>query len=112
MALSRCSSNTDDNSDVSDTSVARDLRRNIGRVVTIFTTSGGCSGSGFTGLVSAVNNNSCRLITELSSAPRNPFGVRSGANNVFSGSRCRESRFGTACVIPLDRICAVVSNDI
>lgn len=41
----------------------------IGETVTIFTTSGGESGSGFTGVLLSVNNNFVRLITQIGIAP-------------------------------------------
>ncbi len=46
-----------------------DLARHIGQTVTIFTTSGGESGRGFTGVLASVNNRFVRLITELGPAP-------------------------------------------
>ena len=41
------------------------LKRYIGETVTIFTTSGGQSGQGFTGVVLAVNDCFVRLITRI-----------------------------------------------
>lgn len=48
---------------------AADLARHIGQTVTIFTTSGGQSGSGFTGVLVSVNPCFVRLITQIGSAP-------------------------------------------
>ncbi|MBL4934554.1 hypothetical protein JK636_02140 [Clostridium sp. YIM B02515] len=48
---------------------ANDLARHIGQTVTIFTTSGGESGRGFTGVLASVNDRFVRLITQLGSAP-------------------------------------------
>lgn len=45
------------------------LARHIGQTVTIFTTSGGQSGRGFTGLLASVNNRFVRLIVQIGSAP-------------------------------------------
>ena len=45
------------------------LCRYIGQTVTIFTTSGGMSGCGFTGVLAAVNENSVKLITNFGAAP-------------------------------------------
>ena len=42
------------------------LARYIGQTVTIFTTSGGESGRGFTGVVASVNRNVVKLINEIS----------------------------------------------
>lgn len=49
--------------------IARNLARHIGQTVTIFTTSGGQSGRGFTGILASVNNEFVRLIIQLGSAP-------------------------------------------
>jgi len=46
-----------------------DLERHIGQTVTIFTTSGGQSGRGFTGVLVFVNPCFVRLITQIGSAP-------------------------------------------
>jgi hypothetical protein len=46
-----------------------DLARHIGQTVTIFTTSGGESGEGFTGILASVNNRFVRLILQIGSAP-------------------------------------------
>lgn len=48
---------------------AADLARHIGQTVTIFTTSGGQSGRGFTGVLVSVNPCFVRLITQIGSAP-------------------------------------------
>jgi hypothetical protein len=50
-------------------SLVGDLARHIGQTVTIFTTSGGQSGRGFTGVLASVNDRFVRLIVELGSAP-------------------------------------------
>lgn len=49
--------------------IAGDLARHIGQTVTIFTTSGGESGEGFTGVLVSVNRCFVRLITAIGSAP-------------------------------------------
>lgn len=45
------------------------LANYIGETVTIFTTSGGESGEGFTGVLLSVNNSFVRLITQIGTAP-------------------------------------------
>jgi hypothetical protein len=55
------------------TSFFRELQQFIGRTVTIFTTSGGASGFGFTGVLISVNMNFARLITDPGTAPTNPL---------------------------------------
>ena len=51
------------------------LCRHIGQTVTIFTTSGGLSGAGFTGTLAGVGNDGVvRLITAIGAPPSCPVG--------------------------------------
>jgi hypothetical protein len=50
------------------------LLRHIGQSVTIFTTSGGLSGSGFTGTLVSIGNGTVRLITDIGGPPACPVG--------------------------------------
>jgi len=54
------------------------LRRYIGRTVTIFTTSGGLSGAGFTGVLAAVCDGTVKLITCIGAPPCCPIGSACG----------------------------------
>ncbi len=54
-------------------SLARHLCDFIGQTVTIFTTSGGASGCGFTGVILTVNCNFVRLVTQQGTPPSNPL---------------------------------------
>ncbi|WP_105616239.1 hypothetical protein [Vallitalea okinawensis] len=54
------------------------LRRFIGQTVTIFTESGGLSGSGFTGVLVSVDDCFVRLITRVGGAPSCPVGSDCG----------------------------------
>jgi hypothetical protein len=67
------------------------LNRYIGRTVTIFTTSGGLSGSGFTGVLAFVGPTTVKLITDIGAAPSCPIG--SSCNNYGFGGfgGCGES---------------------
>ncbi|MCX7615130.1 MAG: hypothetical protein N2Z65_05190 [Clostridiales bacterium] len=59
------------------------IERNIGRIVIVFTESGGASGSGFTGLLAGCDRDCIKLVTTLPAPPPHPFpGCRcgSGAN--------------------------------
>lgn len=105
-----------------------DLGEHIGETVTIFTTSGGASGSGFTGVVLFVNNNFVRLTTRIGPAPgcalgnecRRDFDDRRNGRGRggfcgFCGGRGNEefvNTVGSNVDIPLDRIAAVVFNTI
>lgn len=54
-------------------SFANHLANFIGQTVTVFTTSGGNSGSGFTGILMSVNNEYIRLLNKIGSAPSYPI---------------------------------------
>lgn len=86
----------------------------IGETVTIFTTSGGDSGSGFTGVILSVNQCFVRLVTHIGPAPGcalgnaccGPMGGYGGGYGTAGAIRT----VGSVTDIPLDRIVAVVSN--
>lgn len=80
----------------------------IGETVTIFTTSGGDSGSGFTGVVLAVNPCFVRLVTHIGPAPGCVLGNACDGVGGYGGGNLRT--VGSVTEIPLDRIAAVVSN--
>lgn len=61
------------------------LAEYIGETVTIFTTSGGQSGSGFTGVVLSVNNVFVRLITRIGPPPGCSLGNACTGFNVGYG---------------------------
>lgn len=89
------------------------LCNNIGRVVTIFTASGGVSGSGFTGLLVWANSNSVKIITNLPSAPPNPLGDCGCNNGLFWNSNyCNGSQFGSCVIIPTCQIVSFVFSEI
>jgi len=116
----------------SNDSLVRHLYRFIGEPVTIFTTSGGASGCGFTGILLAVNNRFVRLLTSMGSAPASPvpnnlcngtgngclpgfnsFGISDTvsliSHNPTNGSG---SKLGSICDIPIDRIAAFCHNNV
>ncbi|MCL2407882.1 MAG: hypothetical protein FWC95_08135 [Defluviitaleaceae bacterium] len=57
------------------------LRRYIGRTVTIFTTSGGLSGAGFTGVLASVCDGTVKLITCIGAPPCCAVGSACGTPN-------------------------------
>ncbi|MBL4935979.1 hypothetical protein JK636_09420 [Clostridium sp. YIM B02515] len=103
-------------------SIVSDLARHIGQTVTIFTTSGGESGRGFTGVLATVNCNFVRLITQIGPAPgcalgsccdreRRPFGVEGEQLGGEGRINCSGNRgLGSIVDIPVDRIAAFVHN--
>ncbi len=87
------------------------LFRFIGSTVTVFTTSGGASGNGFTGVLLSVNSNFIRLVTDFGMAPTNPIDddmdTLSGCSRGRSDS-CRS--VGSVVDIPIARIAAFCHN--
>ncbi|MGY0373660.1 hypothetical protein [Clostridium sp. JNZ J1-5] len=99
------------------------LARHIGQTVTIFTTSGGESGSGFTGVLLTVNANFVRLVTQIGIAPGCALGncctgLRTGnvgigrVNGGQGRPTCTGTRVGSVVDIPIARIASFVHNAI
>ena len=95
----------------------------IGETVTIFTTSGGASGCGFTGVLLDVNFCFVRLMTDIGTAPSNPLAENicgDHPDNAFShGSKgCGQVvpdsgshfRLGSVCDIPVCKIASFCHN--
>lgn len=102
----------------------------IGETVTIFTTSGGASGCGFTGVILAVNCDFVRLSAQQGTAPTVPlsenicgnlgnFGNGNGNDNGcdrygmgsgHGGHRPPHNNVGSVVDIPIDRIAAFCHN--
>ncbi|MCL2189038.1 MAG: hypothetical protein FWC16_08875 [Defluviitaleaceae bacterium] len=77
------------------------MRRYIGQTVTIFTTSGGLSGNGFTGVLAGICDCTVKLITDIGAPPSCPVGSACcGGYGGYGGyeevERC-ETRCGTTC---------------
>lgn len=122
MLTRRCGNDNqnDDSDEGRNNNIEDELSKNIGRVITVFTNSGGCSGNGFTGLLAEVNRQTIRLVSAFSSAPRHPF---SGDFDDCDRDRrrdcdrdrdrdCDRNRFGTVIVIPIRSIVAFVFNEV
>lgn len=97
--------------EIEDNRFAEHLREFIGRTVTIFTTSGGESGSGFTGVILRVDNNFVTLLTQVGTVPGTVL------DNEASVSSTNETRVNERCPshgvetdIPIDRIAAFEHN--
>ncbi len=77
------------------------LARLIGQTVTVFTTSGGESGRGFTGVLAMVNPSFIRLITQIGPAP-----------GCALGNCCEEERERPEIVGPVEEdVCADVMGN-
>ena len=101
------------------------LHRFCGQTVTIFTASGGISGSGFTGVLLSVDEACIRLLTSFGLPPACPIGSactgfergereRFGFNGFFGGGcgNCDDgffgNPFGSICVIPTAAVVSYV----
>lgn len=87
------------------------MTRFIGETVTVFTTSGGPSGCGFTGVLLAVNPCFIRLMTKMGTAPTNPLSRTICPRDEDDRM---EQRFtvGSVCDIPVIAIAAFCHNAI
>lgn len=89
-----------------------ELYRYIGQTVTIFTTSGGVSGCGFTGVLLFVNPCYVTLVNRIGTPPTNPFcnsnvcDRREFQNN--DSYNCHS--VGSVCDIPVDKIASFCHN--
>ena len=109
----------------------RDLFRRLGETVTIYTTSGGDSGSGFTGVLVGVNCDFVTLLSAIGPAPscalgsccnkkrkckKNHFDEDAisddelGNQNQNNRINCNLRNIGAVVNIPTDKIAAVVFN--
>lgn len=96
-------------------SIRNILLKNTGKVVIIFTETGGCAGKGFTGLVSTVCDGIVKLITSIPSAPPSPFRGSDKCCDVGEFSLCcnhKCSKFGSAVLIPICKITSVVVAEV
>jgi hypothetical protein len=97
------------------------MSRYICETVTIFTTSGGPTGCGFTGVVLSVNSRFVRLLTDMGAPPAFPLadnlyselengpGPR-GGSGLGKGYEPPFRTVGSVCDIPVDRIVAFCHN--
>jgi len=93
------------------------LGENIGKTVTIFTTSGGLSGSGFTGVLLTCDRDVVRLLCDVGAAPACPVG--SSCTNMFGpwgnmndGFGFMGNPLGAVAVIPVCAIACFTHNAI
>lgn len=84
------------NTFISCDSLIENLIKYIGQTITIYTTSGGESGSGFSGVLLNVSKDHIKLITEPASPP-----------NCMD---CSQSSLGSITHIPINKIAAFVHN--
>jgi hypothetical protein len=78
--------------------------RHIGRTVTIFTTTGGLSGNGFTGVLLCVDPDCVRLLTDIGAPPACPVG--SACENTMTPMGIMDNERGF-CGNPLGAVCVI-----
>lgn len=105
------------NGDFGNQGLAQHMCRFIGQTVTIFTTSGGASGCGFTGVLLSVNPCFARITTDEGRAPSNPLAENicpwvGNSDSRDDSRRKHRNQFGSVCDIPIDKIAAFCHNAI
>ena len=90
----------------------KELTKYIGQTVTVFTTSGGASGFGFTGVLLRVNPNFITLVNRLGTPPTNPLGeLYLSDGNSCGVLECMPVIIvGSLCDIPVNKIAAFCHN--
>lgn len=90
-----------------------ELCRHIGQTVTIFTTSGGASGCGFTGVLLLVNPTFVTLVDRFGTPPANPLSMSiCGDRKEFRNKEEYFYTVGSVCDIPTNRIVSFCHNSI
>jgi hypothetical protein len=107
---------------MSNVCLTESLARYLGQTVTIFTTSGGLSGEGFTGVLAFVGSDIVKLITGIGAAPScsvgspcSPnygYGGYNGYNNNWNNNSCPgfTNWLGSITEIPICKIACFTHN--
>ncbi|MPW26087.1 hypothetical protein GC105_09815 [Alkalibaculum sp. M08DMB] len=101
-------------------SFENEIEKYIGQTVTVFTASGGESGSGFTGVLLTVKPSYIELISQIGSPPSTRFSsnnqrskdIRYTNKNNVEDSICNIHTLvrGSAVIIPIDKIVSLAHN--
>ena len=86
--------------------------RHVGHTVTIFTTSGGLSGNGFTGVLLSIDHNCVRLLADIGAPPSCPLGSACCEGFRNDEDFCAGNPLGAIVVIPTCSIAAFTHNTI
>ena len=91
-----------------------ELYRYIGQTVTIFTTSGGASGCGFTGVLLFVSPCYVTLVDRIGSPPSNPLGESTVCDRreLRNADEYHYYTVGSVCDIPVDKKASFCHNAI
>ena len=79
--------------------------RYVGQTVTIFTTSGGLSGNGFTGVLLTVDGHCVRLLADIGAPPACPIG--SSCTDFMSSTGIVDNECGGFFGNPLGAVCVI-----
>lgn len=88
------------------------LQKYVGETVTIFTTSGGASGCGFTGVLLFVNCSYVRLMTRVGTPPANPLSKEICPRPEDNKHKYPYFTVGSVCDIPIEKIASFCHNAI
>lgn len=95
---------------LSDDTFVQSLIKYIGQTVTIYTASGGDSGSGFTGVILDVKKDYIKVLSSVGSPPEFSFGNSDVKEELSEGKDM--TSLGTITNIPINKIAAFVHNTI
>jgi len=115
-----------DNQVIIDSNFVIHLSRYIGETVTIFVTTGGKAGLGFTGVILSVNNSYVRLVTRIGPPPACPLGnscisasdkkndiqERQYGDDKDDNWKIVNDTLGSITDIPIDKIVAFTHNTV
>ena len=116
--------NCDSKNDVHEDDFRKYLKNYLGQTITIFTLSGGESGSGFTGVIMNIECDFISLLTKIGPAPACALGNECNdfthedkhtdnlASHTSSDNKVRSniSSLGSVVIIPINKIAAFVHN--
>jgi hypothetical protein len=83
------------------------MSKYIGQTVTVFTTSGGMSGCGFTGVLLGVNECYAKLITQIGPAPGCALGNACNGTPYASGMGCMGDSSDMCNKVPIGTVGSV-----
>lgn len=95
---------------LSDDTFIQSLIKYIGQTITIYTSSGGESGSGFTGVLLDVKKDYIKILSRIGSPPNCSSGSISEEES--KKNNCEDACLGAITDIPLSKIAAFVHNTI
>ncbi len=90
--------------------LCNEIKKHLGETVTVYTTSGGSSGSGYTGVLIQINCFFIKIIKHTGPRPCNS--PKYGSKRCYMCKRFGVKYTVTTSIIPIDKIAAFVFNAI